>query len=626
MNDDSELFKNKMYQLETEDTAAQMVADSVESLVFLIAIIATVALFFYVLPKIFPREDKSILRQNHAILFGIALLSSLPFLSDGIHFGHDVYFHLMRIDALFEALKAGQFPVRMAGIFNWNTGLPVNVFYGDWLLYLPAVLRFCDFSLSAVYQIYGIFIQFLSTYIAWFCFSRIFAGNRIVAFLTTAALITAHYHLTTIYLRFAVGEYTATTFLPLILLGLWRIYGVAQSAWQQKFYAEKTAIILALGITGLVTSHMISTAMSLLAIFLVALFFYKKTFSLFALKTFAIGAALTLALSAAFWVPFVDYYHNIFTELRAIGTFYLSFLQQYAANFSEYFATFGGWDLTQPQVDEGVLPRTPGFVLIAAFLVAILLMIFNKANRKIRFAFYSALFFLWFGSNLFPWDFLTNFSFFGWLTHIQFTWRFLGIALLPLALLFGLLLKEMPEKHRVLVFAFSAFALLLSTLSFYSDYVEHTVPKTVAHAWGLPHLTGGSTEQRNSSPQYTPYGTEIDALNNEFTPHNAELEFAQENGLTLLLSAKATGESAAITVPRVFYPYYHAASESGELALEVGENNLIKILLPSGFAGKILLYFSPPWFWRLAEVVSFLSFVLLIFAIVKIRQKSTVNG
>ena len=49
MNNDFELFKNKMYQLETEDSAAQMVADSVESLVFLLGIIAAVFCFFYLL-------------------------------------------------------------------------------------------------------------------------------------------------------------------------------------------------------------------------------------------------------------------------------------------------------------------------------------------------------------------------------------------------------------------------------------------------------------------------------------------------------------------------------------------------------------------------------------------------
>ena len=195
-----------------------------------------------------------------------------------------------------------------------------------------------------------------------------------------------------------------------------------------------------------------------------------------------------------------------------------------------------------------------------------------------------------------------------------------------LALLFGLLLLNTPEQHRTLSFAFAGFAMLLSTLSFFSDYVEHTIPKTVAHAWGLPHLTGGATQLRNSSPQYTPFGTEIDALNNDFTPHNAQLQFVQEKGLTLLLFAQATGENSAITVPRVFYPYYHAASESGELAVEIAENNLTKILLPQGFNGKVLFYFSPPWFWRMAEVLTFLSFLLLVFAIFKIKQKSTVNG
>ena len=515
--------------------------------------------------------------------------------------------------------------MRISGIFNWDTGLPVNVFYGDYLLYLPALLRLFGVSLSMSYQVYGVFIQFLTTYIAWFCFSRIFAGNRAIAFLSTAALLGAHYHLTTVYLRFAVGEFTAMAFFPLVLLGLWRIYGVAADIQKSKFYAEKTAIILALGIVGLITAHMISTVMALLAIFLIALFFYKKTFSWVTCKIFALGAVLTLLLTAAFWVPFLDYYWNIFTELRATGAFYISFLQQHGVSFTEYFASFGGFDLHPLKEEAGVLLRTPGFVLIGAFLVAILLMLFQKDNRPIRFVFYFSLFLLWLGSSLFPWDFLTNFSFFGWLTNIQFTWRFLGLALVCLSLLLGLLLKEIPEKNRSLVFAFTACMILFSTLSFFSDYTEHTVEKTVLHSRGLPNLTGGSTDMRNSSPQYTPYGTQIDALNNEFTPHNAELQFVQENGLTLLMVVKAAGERAAITVPRLFYPYYRASSETGELDLEVGENNLIKIMLPGGFAGKVLLYFSPPWFWRMSEVVSFLSFVVLLVAIVKIRQKSTVN-
>ena len=623
----TELLKNEtMYSLQANDLASDLVVDSLLTFFIFAAILLLAFLFFRFLPKFFPQENKNILRQTHAILWGIALLAALPLLSKaGVHFGYDMAFHLIRIDAIFEGLKSGQFPVRMSGIFNLNHGLPVNVFYGDWLLYFPALLRFLDMPLSVVYQIYGVLIHFLSVYLAWFAFSRILQ-NRTLALFGVAALMTAHYRLFSFYARAGVGEFTAMAFLPLVLLGFWRIYGVGESARQTQFYSEKTAIILALGLSGLITSHVITTVITLLTLFLVALFFYKKTFCLFTLKTFALGAVLTLFLTAAFWVPFLDYYANTWTELKALATLYQSFIQTMAVSWNKLLMPFGWqhWMLAD-------------FVGLVVLILACFLMLQGRANKNIQFFVGLTLFLMWLCTNTFPWDFVSNLPWMGWLVQIQFPWRFLSLVVVTLALLAGLLLKECPEKYRVFAYSISAFLIFFNALLQFGEYVAYTsfpnaneknFERVVQNAWELPNFTGldASNQNYNSDAQYQIFETDLEKLSRDVQLHNATLEFVKEKGLSLLLAARTeSGGGGMITVPRLFYPYYHAASESGALPLEWGENNLINIVLPPNFNGKILLYFSPPWFWRVAEVLTILSFLLLVFAIFKIKQKSTVN-
>lgn len=537
---DAELLKNEMYSLIDSDLEASLVFDSLLTFFIFAAILFLAFLFFRFLPRFFPQENKNILRQTHAILWGIALLAALPLLSNaGIHFGYDTTFHLMRIDAIFEGLKSGQFPVRMSGIFNVNHGLPVNVFYGDWLLYFPALLRFFGLPLSSVYQIYGVAIHFLSVYLAWFAFSRILQ-NRTLALFSVAALMTAHYRFFTFYARAGVGEFTAMAFLPLILLGFWRIYGATESAQQAKFYAEKTAIILALGMTGLITSHTISTVITTLTLFLVALFFYKKTFRLFTLKILSISAVLTLFLTAAFWVPFLDYYANTFTELKATALLYKSFIQVFAVPWSKLLMPFGWqhWMFAD-------------FVGLIVLILACFLILQGHANKSIQFFAGATLFLMWLCTNTFPWNFVSSLPTMAWLTQIQFPWRFLSLVIVTLALLIGLLLKECPEKYRVFAYSTAALLIFFNALLQLGDYVEYTsFPKAqeknferiVQNAWELPNLTGldVSHKDHNSDAQYQIFETDLEKLSRDFQLKNATLEFVQEDGLNFLLAARTS--------------------------------------------------------------------------------------
>ena len=82
-----------------------------------------------------------------ALLAG-ACVASFPCFGYYLPDGFDLNFHLMRIEEIAGELKNLQFPVRMQTGWLGGYGYPVSIFYGDTLLYIPAVLRLIGFPLQ----------------------------------------------------------------------------------------------------------------------------------------------------------------------------------------------------------------------------------------------------------------------------------------------------------------------------------------------------------------------------------------------------------------------------------------------------------------------------------------------
>ena len=111
-------------------------------------------------------------RKRRLELLGLLiLLSGIPLMADYFYAdAHDLAFHLMRIEGLKEELLNGSFPVRMQTYWLNGYGYPVSIFYGDLLLYIPAVLRIFGVSVLASYNIYVLLINAGTVFISYFCF------------------------------------------------------------------------------------------------------------------------------------------------------------------------------------------------------------------------------------------------------------------------------------------------------------------------------------------------------------------------------------------------------------------------------------------------------------------------
>ena len=597
------------YVEESADTIAQMIHTSIVEFALLVALVAAVFVFFKWVAK---KEN----RATHFWLWAIAVLASVPIFTDGLFLVADTEFHLMRIDAIFEGLKNGQFPVRMSGIFNMNHALPVNVFYGDLFLYFPAVLRFFGASLGLAYKFFVFAINLAAVYVAHFAFIRIFQ-KRTLALVVTLLYITAHFRLASFYMRSAAGEFSAQVLMPLIMLAFWRLYSV-----QKPVFDLKNVIFLGIGIASMVYAHMISTLLTCILLTITALVFYKKTLTLATLKTFALGALLALALSAAFWIPFLDYYHSTFTELRALATFYAAFMQKNGSDLLHFFNVFSFGELA-----ESNFSITPGFCLLLGFFAAFYAVCFQKVSGRLRFTFALSFLILWFSTALFPWDFVTSFKPFATFAQIQVPWRFLTFAVLVLALLVGFLIEELSENLQKKAMTATLFMSLLSCGLLYTDYATQYRGGIVSDAYVLKNFTGTmDPKKRNSDPQYLIVETDLNQLAYKLNFHNATGKFAGEKGVNLFLKIDSvSGDDAFVEIPRFHYPYFYALTQDMRaLETQTGENNLMRIMLPRDFTGPIAVYFMPPALWRLSEAISILTAIFLGVFVFKWR-KSTVN-
>ena len=101
------------------------------------------------------------------VLFACMVLSSYPLFGNTIYGVdvHDTFFHTQRIISIQNALKSGQFPVRIyAEIYN-GYGYGAPLFYPDLFLYIPAVLCMMGIPLAASFN--GFLILIFIAYYCW---------------------------------------------------------------------------------------------------------------------------------------------------------------------------------------------------------------------------------------------------------------------------------------------------------------------------------------------------------------------------------------------------------------------------------------------------------------------------
>lgn len=559
--------------------------------------------------------------KNHIIFLLLLIFTeSIPLLVNYLVYGHDLRFHLMRINGLSAGLMEGIFPVKIQPEWLDGHGYPVSVFYGDLFLYIPAVLPIFGVTVHAAYKFYVLLVNTATVLIAYHCFSKM--SNRSIGLLCTTVYSLNIYRLVCIYTRAAVGEYTAMAFLPLTAYGLWKIYTLPEESKEH----EQSFITLALGCSGIFLSHIISTEITALFILLICLLLWKKTFRK---KTFLVlvkSAATTALLCLWFLVPFLDYMTNGEYRINAANSFPF-YLQENRGTFvAQFFMNVYKSVGSSGMITDGAagkMPKTIGYASMAVLAGWVFFCLFRKERDKREkgeeyFTVFLMILSLLMATYLVPYALIAKrFPVLQTaIKSLQFPWRFLSVAGVLAAYLLCLLMQKkwIEKKKRVI------FAVLLLCLSFCQSYTL------------LSNFMNESLQEGNVSGfsiiggEYMPKSYNIKNYKNEPTyDENAialEDWYRVKNGVYLSLTNHADRTEQA-EVPLLLYNGYQAVTDKGEiLPIQPGTSHRISVSVPSGFHGNILVTFREPWYWRVSEIISFFTIAGIIFHLMANRLRS----
>lgn len=566
----------------------------------------TILLAFFMIMDFLYTFRKVILTKRKTIffIFGIIFLSCLPLCVKGLDRGdgQDYGFHLMRIEGIAEGLRQGDFPVKLSSIWCDGYGYPVSIYYGDLLLYIPALLRIIGFSVISSFKFFVFLLNAVHVLVAYFCFKRIFKNNVTIGLLCAAAYSLSTYRLVDLYVRSAVGEYSAMIFFPILALALVNIYGSNETEWQ---YCKKNSIMLTLGLTGLIQTHVLSLEMTCFLLIIVGLVFWKKTFKITTIRVIMKSFIETLMVNIWFLIPFLDYYKNVSVRItQNVSSTQIEAIQDRGAYLAQFFAPFQTiFGDSGVEVSER-LCMTPGMLLIGVLCVAVycVVMHFNKMSKKSVSYLAFSLATIILSTNLFPWNKIATLPGVGKIfTVIQFPWRFIAFSTLFLTLLLGQMLVDFFDdylKYCRLIVLGSIIILTFSTIYFTSDYINHMSEDYC--------LTGAELDHFRMTTGYMRYGTKKGQFTYDINSEQLECAtIVEEKGNYMKIYCKSLENGGTLTIPKLNYKGYVALDDLGnKLAIQDSENNEIQIVLQSQYDGYITVEFQELWYWRVAEIVA----------------------
>lgn len=562
------------------------------------------------------------IKKNIYIILALGtavLVSSFGVLDSELHNGHDMLFHLARIAGLKagirEGIREGQFPVRIQPGWTNGYGYAVSIFYGDIFLYFPALLTFFKISVITAYKIYVIAVNAGTALISYFCFKRISKSKYIGA--TVSVFYTlSMYRICDLYIRAAVGEYTAMMFFPVIVLGMWEILK------QDDDGKDHGWIILTLGMSGVIQTHVLSCIMVFLFMMLVCIIFVKYVFQKRILLQLSKSVCATICLNGFFIIPFLDYSKedlDVFQPIDFYG------IQKLGMTIYDLFAwPTKGAGTVGSQYSERI-PVTLGSAAISIVILGIIVLLRNtewkeKEKAVLIWNFLGVALSAGMTLNIFPWDGLEKIGFLHQVVGtLQFPFRFLAICMILVSLLASLVLavcerRMTNQSHfRILLLVFCLLCIFQSTEfidRIMNDVEEYPYPDIVNIHESVYNDLYYYVET-NESKMYESNDMEGSAIIEDWE--------RRDNVFTVTCK---TQSKADIVFPLAYYPDYQCKDMETGMTCQTyrGENNRLCVVLPEYYEGILQVKFKEPWFWRLAECISIFSAIFLLAIIFRQRH------
>ena len=559
----------------------------------------------------FDKSERGTLRRRDALIIVMtALFASMPLLWRGVYDGHDLFFHLNRIEGIASGLRAGQFPVAIHASTLLGHGYAAPQFYPEVFLYIPAILRNLGVSLSASVRVFEMLIH-LAAAIVCYLSARAVLESRRMGLGAMMLYILCSYRIANMYVRATLGESLAMIFFPLLI---WALY-------EALMRDEKKWPLLAISMTGVMLSHLLSTLFAAGVCAVCALVCANKLIRQpRRILACAKAALVTVLCSACFLVPFIDYLDT------SISTSVALMASDHVMQPGALFVGFPGaaenlpYEALDFSYTVGVVP---GLAIVLG-LAIMLIRLYMQSKERDRLD-HLTLFFLLLGGALlllstdaFPWAWLCRLPrrYSAFFQQIQYPWRLVGVACAPLSFCaaYGFM-KE--DNHRT-----QALCLIAALCAVFAGYSMQAFVQDVP-------LLGKEDfcDTRIIQYEYTYPGTEKSALEPgriiALDAPEYEITEYYKQGTNLSFVIDAPQGFSSIELPLLSYPGYHAEADGIPLRAVRGNNNQLRLYGVTNTNGAhVRVWFESPIFWTIASVVSMAGWILLAALTIRGRKRA----
>ncbi len=376
-------------------------------------------------------------------VFPIAIILLLTFFvvknafsQPGIFQTHDGEVHIIRSLHFFSELKRGQFPVRVVPDLAYQYSYPVFQFFYPLPYYVVAIFQLIGFSTTQSWRLALTSSTFLSL---WFFFKwmRCFVKTN-PALIATTVYALVPFRFLTLFVTGQVGGYFSLVFAPLIAWGLHQLLNKTKNH-------TTGGIMVAIGIAGMITSHLLSAIIFFLPLASYGLYLLLTNFSWKKLRRLLLWIVIGLGLSSFYLIPFL-----IEKSAVKLG-------QEILINHTDHWPTFQqliyspwGHGFSQTDSVDG-LSFQIGIVVLVSWLISLFLYLKNKKNNQLALVFLligAFNFFLMLKQSSFVWEILFP------LKYLQYPWRLLAATTFIGAWLAGWSVDNLSNKKSAVVSIF----------------------------------------------------------------------------------------------------------------------------------------------------------------------------
>lgn len=506
--------------------------------------------------------------QRYLYLFamvGLIIFSSYPTFSPYLLKAHDMDGFLLRIEGIKDALRDGQFPVAIYPRSYCGYGVVSSV-YPDLFLYPAAILRLCGVSIPLAYHSLITLVNSFGIITAFFAVRSVTKNSQASLFAMVLFALSS-YRLANVYIRGAIPETIAITFMLIAITGLYHIFIGEQKKWY----------LLAIGYTGIINSHVLTCFMIVVVSVLWGLLFIKELFQEKRWQSLLKSLLLTIGVNCGVLYSLLHYRTEVDRSMSSMCTDFASL----GVNLGRLFQTM----LLSSSIGDEPVWHTVGIACI--FCIGIVAGFFlkkecdSKTKKAIGGLLGIVLLFLYMSTSLFPWETFVRNPLINKITSfIQFPWRMEGVFTVCLVVCVGLAISKMEfcKRYRKELFV------LLLVMSFCSAY--QLLDETYNTAEMIERSESGFG--RMALGEYSPNGTSVSP-----TPvtvpaasgANVSIAKYEKEGTYNSFYYASPSEGGYVDIPVFSYSGYHAYYEE-----EDGSRTEAKIGRSEDETGRIRVY------------------------------------